>query len=259
MVSTFTIIGLCFTVLCSLFVPFAVWIYLVKKDKKMSRRILIGMFGYFAAQMMIRNPLLMMLGTEQWFADFANGNPILYALFLSFSTALIETAARFVIFKYAIKEPVSLSSAIGTGFGHGACETLAYVGITSVVNLSVALMINLNTLAKTENFETLKESLVSASASDFFAAGIERLIVMFIHIGLTVILAYFIQKKMAATGFGICLAAHSFYDFTVKLISQIGASVWITIAAMAVFAAMIAGVTVYIKKQEKEQLNQIIK
>lgn len=259
MVSTSTIIGLCFTVLCSLFLPIGAWIFLVKKERGMSRNILIGMFGFFIAQIVLRTPMLMILGSEQWFADFANANPILYALFLSFTTALFETATRYIIFKYTIKEDIRFSTALGTGFGHGACETLAYVGITSAVNLSVSIMINTNNLAKSESYEAIKETLVSASASSYIAAGTERLIVMLIHIGLSVILAYFMQKNMSLTGFGICLAAHSIYDFTVKLISQINVSVWVTIVAMAIFAAMITAFTVYAKKQETETLPQLKK
>ena len=259
MVSTLTIIGLCFTVLCSLVLPIGAWIFLVKKGKNMNRYILFGMFGFFIAQIILRTPMLMILGSEQWFADIANANPIFYALFLSLSTAFFETAARYVIFKYAIKEDIGFSTALGTGFGHGACETLAYVGITSAVNLSVSIMINTNNLAKTENYETIKETLVSASASNYFAAGTERLIVVIIHIGLSVILAYFIQKNMSLTGFGICLAAHCIYDFTVKLISQVDLSVWVTIAAMAIFAAMTTAFTVYVKKQESEHTLQINK
>ena len=257
MVSTLTIISLCFTVMCSLILPIGAWIYLVKKGKNMSRYILLGMFGFFAAQIILRVPMLQLLAAEPWFANFANSNPIIYALFLSFTTAAFETASRFIILKYAIKDNIKFGTALSVGFGHGACETLAYVGITSVVNLSVSLMINTNSLAKTENYEAIKESLVSASASSFFAAGTERIIVMLIHIGLTVIVAYFMQKNMDLTGFGICLAAHCVYDYTVKLISQIGASVWVTICAMAVFAAAIIAVTVYIKKQEKEPAPQL--
>lgn len=259
MVSTLTIIGLCFTVLCSLFLPIGAWIFLVKKGKNMSRYILLGMFGFFIAQIILRTPILMILGSEQWFADFANTYPIFYALFLSLLTALFETASRYIIYKYAIKEDIVFSTALGTGFGHGACETLAYVGITSVVNLSVAIMINTNNLAKSESYEAMKETLVSVSASNYFAAGAERLIVMLIHIGLSVILAYFIQKNMSLTGFGVCMTVHCIYDFTVKLISQLNVSVWITIIAMAIFAVMITGFTVYVKKQEKEPLLQIKK
>ena len=259
MIPTITVIGICFSVICSLLAPIGVWIYLMKKDRKMNRYILLGMFGFFAAQIVIRNPLLMLLGTKQWFADFANGNPILYALFLSFTTALVETAARFLILKFAVKDDIGFNSALGVGFGHGACETMAYVGITSIVNLIVCVMINTNSLAQTENYEEISKTLSEQSASTFFAAGTERLLAIIIHIGLTVILAYFLKKGFAATGFAVCFAIHCVYDFTVKLISQSGVSVWFTIAAMTVFAAAIAAVTVYIRKNERDDIPTLIK
>lgn len=261
MIPTITIIGICFSVICSLLAPIGIWIYLIKKDKSgsMNRSILLGMFGFFAAQIIVRVPLLQLLGAQGWFADFANGSPVLYALFLSFTTALAETASRFIILKYAIKDAIGFTSGLGTGFGHGACETLAYVGITSVVNLIVCIMINTNSLAHTENYEEIQATLSSQSPATYFASGAERLLAIMIHVALSVILAYFIKKGMSAKGFIICLAAHCVYDFCVKLISQSGTSVWFTIAAMTVFAAAFIAVMIMIKRTETVEKPALIK
>ncbi len=257
MIPTLTIVSICFTVLCSLVVPVAVWIFLIKKDKSMNRYILLGMFGFFVAQILIRVPVLQLLAGHQWFIDFENGLPVLYTLFLSFTTALVETASRFIILKFAVKKEVGFQSGLGTGFGHGACETLAYVGLVSLVNLMVCIMINTNSLAGTANYEKIKESIVAQSPSTFFASGTERLLAMLIHIGISIIIAYYIKKGLSLSAFGIGLAVHCFYDFTVKTITQTGVSVWFTILAMAVFALLLTFVSIRIRKKETDPVPQI--
>ncbi len=261
MIPTATFIGILFSVICSLAVPIGVWIYLIKKDKtkKINRYILLGLFGFFAAEIIVRGPALMILGTNTWFADFANSGTVLYTLFLSFTVALAETAARFLILKFAVKEDVGFVAGLGTGFGHGACETMAYTGIISVVNLMVCIMINTNSLANSEAYEEIKNTLTSQPSSVYFAAGAERLLAIIIHIGLSVILAYFLKNKKAAVGFAVCFTAHCVYSFCVNLISQSGVSVWFTIAAMTVFAAIFAAVTVLIRKEEKAGTPQLVK
>ena len=260
MISPITFAGIIFTALCSLVIPIGVWIYLIKKDKtgSMNRFILLGLFGCFVAQIIVREPLLLILSTRDRFADFANQNPILFTLFISFATGLFDTAARFLILKFAVKDDISFNSALGTGFGHGLSETIAYTGIAVIVNLIVSIMINTNSLPNSDQYEKIAESLSSQPVSSLFAAGTERLLAMLIHIGLSVIMAYFIKKNMSATAFAVCLAAHTVYDFTVKLISQSGASVWFTVLAATVFAAAFTAVTVYIRNEEKADKPKII-
>lgn len=259
MIPTLTIVSICFSVICSLVVPVAVWIYLIKKDKNMNRYILLGMFGFFAAQIVVRVPILQLLAGQQWFSDMSNGNLVLYSLFLSFTTALFETAGRFIILKFIVKNDVGFQSGLGTGFGHGACETLAYVGLTSIVNLTVCIMINTNSLVGNENYEAIKESVASQSPSTFFAAGSERLLAMLIHIGISVIMAYFIKKEQPL--FSLCagFSVHCIYDFTVMLISQAEISVWLTILAMAFFASLITAASIKIRQQEKTDGPKLIK
>lgn len=254
MVPTITLIGIVFSVICSLFVPVAIWIYLVKKDKKMSRRILCGMFGFFIAHIVLRVPLLQLLSSTQWFQSLETENVFIYSLFIALSTALFEIASRFVIFKYALKDDICFMSAVGVGFGHSACETLAYTALTSVVNLSVSIMINTDTLAKTENYELIKESLINESASTFFASGTERLISMVIYIGITIILAYFMKNNKDLAGFGICFGIYAIYNLTVQLVSRSQSSVWVTIAVMCVFAAMTAIAALYLNKKDRSEI-----
>ncbi|MBQ6053348.1 MAG: YhfC family intramembrane metalloprotease [Clostridia bacterium] len=261
MIPTAVFIGILFSAICSLAVPIGVWIYLIKKDKtkKINRYILLGLFGFFAAEIIVREPILMILGGEAWFADFANSNGVLYNLFLSFTVAIAETAARFLILKFAVKDEIGFTAGLGTGFGHGACETMAYTGIVSVVNLMVCIMIYTNSLGNTEAYADIKNTLTSQSPSVYFAAGAERVLAIIIHIGLSVILAYFIKKGMAAAGFAVCMGAHCVYDFCVKLTAQSGASVWVTIAAMTVFAAAFAAAAVFIRKKENAETPKIVK
>ena len=261
MISPLIFAGIIFAAVCSLAVPVGVWIYLIKKDKTgmMNRWILLGLFGCFVSQIIIRDPLLLILSTQDLFADFANRNPILFVLFLSLTRGLFDTTARFLILKFAVKDNIRFSSALGTGFGHGVSETIAYTGISVIVNLMVSVMINTNSLPHTEQYEKIADTLASQPVSSLFASGAERLLAMLIHIGLSVIIAYFIKKGMSAAGFALCFASHTVYDFVVSLISQSGASVWFTVIAATVFAAAFTAVTVYLRNEEKADAPRIIK
>lgn len=260
MISPILFAGIIFSAICSLVIPIGVWIYLIKKDKtgSMNRFILLGLFSCFVAQIIIRDPLLLILSTQDRFADFANNNPILFALFLSFTRGLFDTSARFLVLKFAVKENIRFNSALGTGFGHGLSETIAYTGISVIVNLIVSIMINTNSLPNTEQYKTIAETLSSQPISSFFAAGTERILAILIHIGLSVIIAYFIKKNMSAAGFAICLAAHTVYDLTVSLISQSGASVWLTVLVATVFAAAFTAVTIHMRNAENADTPKII-
>ena len=144
---------------------------------------------------------------------FINGNTAFYVLYGIIMAGVFEECGRYIILKYIMKKNRTRENAVLYGIGHGGIEILAVVLPSMITYLVFAVLFfsgdtgnALSTLRVTEG--TADGALASALASVQAAAAfdyammamsvIERLLAMFAHIGLTVIVFYGVCSEKKA-------------------------------------------------------------
>ena len=236
MVSVFSLIAMVMTLLvCTVAPILALIIYAVKnKGKGVWLAWFIGAAGFFVMQIVIRTPILSILSVSEGFVKFANDYYVVYILILAFTAALFEVVARFVG-AIILKKKQCYEVAVGAGLGHGGIEAMFLIGMTYVNNLLYSVMINtgvfdamIESTAQTGVDVTalwdMKKTLIETAPSMFLLAGYERILTMILHVAMTVLVFYFVDKKKSVIGVALCLLIHTVIDFVPGFVQ--GASIY---------------------------------
>ena len=266
MVQTGTIAAIWVTLFISLFLPGILLIVYALINRKMGvvSAWFIGAAGFFVTQIIVRLPILSVLGTKQWFLDFSRNHQVLYVLLLGFTAGLFEVVGRYAAAKILSKN-LTFKRGFAAGLGHGGIEAIVLIGMTYVSNLLYVGMINGGTFdmvveqtaalgVDTSALLLVKEQLVSASPVLFYCAGYERLLTMICHTAMTLIVFYAMWKKQEVKGILACLALHTFLDTGSGIIMGVMGSLDISVAYGAIYGfltvmAVISGVIIWkIKK-----------
>ena len=225
------IVAMCITFFLSMILPIVLLIVYGVKNRKQGvvKAWFLGAAGFFLMQVVIRLPLLSILGTMEGFVSFAENHYLMYALLLAFTAGLFELVGRYGVAKLLSKS-LTFKQAIAAGLGHGGIEAMVIVGMTYISNLLYVMMINTGAInvviAQTEAMGldvapvyALVDSLVNTPASIFLLAGYERVLTMIAHTAMTVIVCYFVWKKQDVKGLGICLVVHTALDGVTAIVS----------------------------------------
>lgn len=236
MVSTGAFIGIIVTLIITLLGPIiAAIVYSVKnKGKGVWKAWLLGAAGFFVLQVLIRIPVLNVLGTFPWFQRFAENHYMVYCLILAMTAALFEVVARFAVAKI-LQKNMNYQQGVAAGLGHGGIEAIILIGMTYINNLLYAVMINSGafdtTVAQTgtlpvpnatelvDQLNQIKAALLETPAYAFYLAGYERILCMLFHTAMSLLVCYLVYKKKALVGVGIAFAAHFFVDFVSPVIN----------------------------------------
>jgi len=182
------------------------------------------------------------------------GNVFLYAAFGGLMAGLFEETGRFAAFKTVLRKKTDNdANALMYGAGHGGAEAAIILGIGSVSNILLSLMINrgdaqaLSALLSGVD-EAGMSSLISQlsdTPSWMFLAGIaERCFAMILHISLSVIV-WFSAKKPGKTGlFVLAVLLHALADGIMSAVAASGASIFVTEGVIALSAAAAAAVSI---------------
>ena len=231
MVSKTSIFFMCITLFISLILPVILLIvYAVKnKGKKIVSAWFLGAAGFFILQVLIRLPILSILGMLPAFMTFATENYAVYVLLLGFTAGLFEVVGRFGVAKIMSKN-LTYERSIAAGLGHGGIEAMVIIGMTYINNLLYTMMINSGsydmvieqTAAMGVDVSSLyaaKEALITTPAFLFGLAGYERLLTIICHVAMSLLVCYFVYKKQAVKGVLISLVLHTILDSVSGIIS----------------------------------------
>lgn len=231
MVSLTSIAAMILTLVISLFLPVILLIAYAgtHRKKKVVSAWFLGAAGFFVTQMLIRTPILTVLGLFPAFLDFVMKHYVAYALILAFTAGLFEVAGRYAVAKILRKE-LTFERSLAAGLGHGGIEAMLLIGITYINNLIYTVMINTGTFdimveqtaalgVDTSSLLAIKDTFFTTPAYIFCLAGYERILTMISHTAMTLIVCYYVTKKQDLKGVLICLAFHTLLDGVSGLLS----------------------------------------
>ncbi len=230
-VSSSTIAACIVTFAVSLLLPVAVYvIYGCRhKGKGVWLAWLFGAAGFFVPQMVIRIPILNMLAAVPAVTAFSKDHFAGYCLILGVTAALFETAGRYIVAKMLSKR-LTFERSLASGLGHGGIEAMMLVGITYINNFIYIALINSGqfdaVLAEVSampeavaQLEQVRDTLITSSAGLFLLSGLERLLTMITHVGMSVLVCYAMYRGRTWSGLLACFGVHAALDTVVGLLS----------------------------------------
>ncbi len=265
MVSVASIAAMILTLCICLFLPVILLIVyaVTHRKKKVVSAWFLGAAGFSVTQILIRTPILTVLGLLPDFQDFVMAHYVAYVLILAFTAGLFEVAGRYVVAKLLRKE-LTFERSLAAGLGHGGIEAMILIGITYINNLVYAVMINTGTFdiivehtaalgVDTAGLLTLKDTFLTTPAYIFCLAGYERILTMISHTAMSLIVCYYVTQKQDLKGVLICLAFHTLLDGVSGLVNGMSTEymgnlltqntvyilIYIFLTAMAVISAVV--------------------
>lgn len=218
----------CFvTLFVTLILPVLILVLLARKHpgEKLCSAWFLGAAGFFVPQILIRLPLMNLLAASEGFLTFSQEHFFLYCLSLAFTAGLFELFGRFATAKLLQRKDLPFSRALAAGLGHGGIETMLLVGLTYVNNIVCLFLIRSGSfdalIAQTEamgadvsQLLAVKDALVNTHPAMFLLAGLERMLTMVCHAGLSVLVCYGVQAKRTVQCLLLCLLLHTLLDMT---------------------------------------------
>lgn len=204
MVEMGTKIGLILSVVIAFIVPILMLIYYMVYKKQRLKPFIVGVLVFFISQIVLRMPLLSyVLPSQLWYMRLSL-NPYVYSIFLGLTAGIFEEVGRYVGFKYFLRNNQKYNDGLSFGFGHWAVEALLIVGINAVVLLFSPSLL-----------KTLEVSTMNA-----FMMGLERLFVLSVHVGLSMIVLYSIRLNKISYLF-IAIILHGIIDAGIGILQQL--------------------------------------
>lgn len=204
-----------FTVAVSLVLPIVASAYLCNREKSRWKPILLGIVTFVVFQICTRLPLLHLLQRQAWFVMLPANAPLLYTLFLGITAALFEEGGRYLVMRLLMKGHRTFGDGIAFGVGHGGIEAILLVGINTLVALVGGTL---------------------GASGLVFAAGMERLFTMAIHIAFSVMVLRAVRE--CSLGWAVlAFAVHAAVDTLAAYASLSGVPVWAIESALGILAA----------------------
>ena len=221
MVPVLTIIFMIISLIIAVGLPLFLGIKFVRKSKTNIRPILAGLASFFVLQVVIRIPILQFVMPNIPF--YKELGAIGLSIFLGLTAGLFETIGRYLSIKFLVKENRSYETGIAHGVGHGGIEAVMLLGLTYLNYLIYVFMINAGTFMSTlapagtdpaiiEQLQLVKDLLVDTESWMFLLSGYERIAVLFIHIGLSLLIMEGFMKNKILKYSLIALLIHSLLD-----------------------------------------------
>lgn len=219
------------SVLIMLIVPIILVVHLTRKFNLSWKLALAGALTFIASQV-LHIPV-----TIGWAALLKNGIlsvpdawiTISNAVVLGFLAGIFEETARWILFRFSLKNAKTWAEGVLVGAGHGGIESfiLGLLAILTLVNMVVMRNADLTALGvPAEQIELARQQVDAFWASPFyvgFLGGLERIFAICLHLSLSAMVLYSVAYKKPMW-FWLALLWHALVDASaVYLLPIVGA------------------------------------
>ncbi len=193
-----------------------VWRLALHKGNMRSVFIGAGMFFLFA---IILERLLHMA-----VMPLVSGNIVLTALYGGLAAGVFEETARFLSFRFLMRNDRSAESAVSYGLGHGGFEAIYLLGLTAVSALMMAASVSsmgvtefLNSAsggseAVAEQLRAQLEGFAQVNAANAALSIFERIVAMTLHVSLSVLVMEAVMVKGRMWLYPAAIVIHALMD-----------------------------------------------
>lgn len=250
-----------------------VWKHHCKKEVSLAP-FLFGAAGFLVSARILEQGLHMIciLGNNP-VSRFINGNTAAYVIYGALAAGIFEECGRYIIIRFIMKKNKTKENMVMYGIGHGGIEVWAITLIPVLNLLIIALMIQSQGMEVTLKVLGIPQevpdllafpmlstvtSMIASAAGYNAAAGalcvFERIVCMFIHVSLTVLVAYGINKNEMKYLF-LAILAHAIVDTLPALSQRSSGSMWILITELWICVCAV-GLTIWARRLYKQWMEQ---
>ena len=242
MVSNLTFVGAGIQLLLSLGVPIIGLFYLRKKGLFSWKALGVGALVFILfAQVLEGGVHRLMIDKTTMRLKFTD-NPYIFAVYGALMAGVFEEVGRYLGFKTLLKKETGLKHGLSMGLGHGGIESIL-IGTLAAVNVIVyAVMINSGTFPppvppdQAAAMAQIKQTLINTPYYMYVVSGLERVMALIAHIGLTMIVFYGIRLNQIRYLF-YAILLHALLDMLPALYQiKVLENVWITEGFVLLFA-----------------------
>ena len=261
-----SIVYLCITAVLLFLIPIVFWLYWRRghRGQLKFRYLLAGAIGFIvSARVLELGVHIFCIVLDNPVSRFINGSTLAYVLYGITMAGVFEECGRHIVLKYIMKKDRTWENAVLYGIGHGGIEVWAIVLPAVMTELAIAVLFSagdipaaLSALNITE--ETAAAALPSVLAALQYGMGmlalntIERIITMFAHIGLTVIVFHGIAENRKGC-LPLAILLHMAVDSFAALYQRAVVPLWLCEIWAAFWAAVIVFIAVKLYKKLKTE------
>lgn len=217
--STESIISLAIMAVLGIGIPVAaalVWRFGLHKGTMKATFIGAGMFFLFAIMLERLLHMVMM--------PLVSGNIVLTSLYGGLAAGIFEETARFLSFRFLMKNSRSAENAVSYGLGHGGFEALYLLGLTAVSALMMAASVNSMGVSEfissaSGGSDAVAEQLVAQLSGfaqvTYMNAALsvfERIVAMVLHVSLSVLVMEAVMVKGRMWLYPAAIVIHALMD-----------------------------------------------
>src|SRR5215207_2052406 len=200
--------------------PIILWIHFTKRFALSWKLVLAGGVTFIASQI-LHIPLVIGMGSF-----LQSVSLLLNAVILGLLAGVFEETARYILFRFSLKNIRTWKEGILVGLGHGGTEALI-LGIFAALafaNMIVYRDIDLSTIPSipAEQLELAKQQVASYWSAPWYMAlmgFVERIFAICLHISLSVMVLYSIVYRKPIW-FWLALLWHAFVDAVAVYVGQ---------------------------------------
>ena len=200
--------------------PILLWIYFTRKFALSWRLVLAGALTFVVAQV-LHVPLVAALGSF-----LQNSSVVVNAIVLGLLAGAFEETARYILFRYILKNTKSWKEGILVGLGHGGIESLL-LGSLAAVTFATMIgyrNIDLSTVPSipVEQLELARQQVDAYWSTAWYVAllgFVERIFAICLHLSFSVIVLYSVVYRKPLW-FWMALLWHAFVDAVVVYVAQ---------------------------------------
>ena len=239
--------------------PIGLTVFMYKKYRISFKALFIGAAVFIVFQFLTRIPLLTALAGQPWYQSLAQNLYFSAVIIGGLTAGLFEEVGRYLGFRFVLKKELAWRNGIAFGIGHGGIEAIGLIGLTYINNIVMSIMINNGTFDSaiapqlgTNAAWQIKNLLITTPSIDFLMGGLERVLVIIVHIAFSLVVLYGVMnRKIIYLMMAILL--HTMLNAPAVLLVSHGMSLWYAELYLFIFAA--AAVLFIIKsKQRFEQI-----
>lgn len=223
MVSSSVMVWIIVSLIICFALPIVSYIVMQGKKQRIGRAFWFGALAFFVSQILLRIPLLNLLGQTFWYQMLAT-NPVGHGLFLGFTAGLFEEFARFFACKLLLKRNRRYIDSVAFGFGHGGIEAVLLTGVSLINVLVLITAINNGTLetvaGSAQNAAAIAQQLAALTPLNAALGGVERIIAVGIHISLSVVVFAGFVRNRPWQYLLYAILAHTVVDATVVILPR---------------------------------------
>lgn len=208
--SAASIAGCIFTALISIVLPVAVLAVLKRKTGRGLLAALVGA-GFFIGYALVLEQMLHAAVFSLFPA--ITLYPAAYTAYGCLAAGLFEETGRLMGLSLLCKKDRGLALAVGYGIGHGGVEAALLVGMNAAANAAVMLGAPAG--------PQLTDMLKAAGAGVFWAAGVERIAAMALHMALSVLVWMAVTRRVPIWYYFAAMLLHAAANVPAAL-SQLG-------------------------------------